>query len=101
MSLADELVIIAEKVRELERGGIIEAVSEPGQFLALARNRKKLSQEQLAELAGVSVNTIGNLESGKNVRPRVRTLMAIAEQLDIPWQTLYRGGGSDEGTDQE
>jgi predicted ATPase/DNA-binding XRE family transcriptional regulator len=47
------------------------------------RLRAGLSQEALAERAGVSVNTIGALEEGQRRRPYPNTLRALADSLDL------------------
>ena len=47
------------------------------------RLRAGLSQEALAEKAGVSVATIGALEEGQRRRPYPNTLRALADSLDL------------------
>lgn len=47
---------------------------------ASARKARKLKQEELAELAGVSVGTISNLENAKSL-PQRRIRVALTEAL--------------------
>lgn len=51
-----------------------------GERIRMRRTAKGWTQEDLADEAGVSTNTIGNLESGK--RGRLLTLPKIARALD-------------------
>lgn len=87
--LENNLMVLASRVKELRGQVSPDAPSSktPGERLALARNRARLSQNALSELSGVSVNAIINFENGRT-KPRPRTLMALAEHLDIPWETL-------------
>ncbi|MCG2614653.1 helix-turn-helix transcriptional regulator [Terrimonas sp. NA20] len=54
-----------------------------------ARQEKGLTQEELAELAGVSARTIQRIESGDSV-PRNFTVKAIATALDQSFEQLMR-----------
>lgn len=63
-----------------------------------ARKKKGLTQEELANLAGVTVRTVQRIESGESV-PRSFTLKAIAAVLDIPLAALREEAPSpDTGT---
>lgn len=58
--------------------------------LKLARVEKDLSQEQLAEMVGVTRQTIGMIESG-NYNPTIKLCIAICKVLgktlnDIFWE---------------
>jgi transcriptional regulator with XRE-family HTH domain len=46
------------------------------------RNRRNLTQEKLAQNAGLSVYTISRLERGEKVDPSVFTVDALAQALD-------------------
>lgn len=59
--------------------------------LAWARNEKQLSQQQLADLAGVSQSTIGNLEAG--IRSSARKITSIASALGVSAAWLADGQG--------
>src|SRR5579871_168678 len=52
-----------------------------GTLLMHTRKSADLTQEALAERAGVSVNTISNLEAGRGHLPRQATLDLLAEAL--------------------
>ncbi|RYY96296.1 MAG: helix-turn-helix domain-containing protein [Chitinophagaceae bacterium] len=57
------------------------------QLLAEARKRRGLTQEDLADAAGVTVRTIQRIESGDTV-PRAFTVKALAEALGVPFESL-------------
>jgi DNA-binding XRE family transcriptional regulator len=86
--IANELRTLADRVSELaiDEGHEPDLLT-PGARLARARNRARLSQVQLSELSGVSVNAIIKFEKGKT-RPRDRTLMALAEHVELHWTSL-------------
>jgi len=45
------------------------------------RQRKKLSQENLARQAGLKLSNLAKLESGYNTNPTLETLRALAKVL--------------------
>jgi len=53
-----------------------------GRNLKAARVRRLLTQEELAEKAGVSPSTIVNIERDQTV-PHFRTIRKLAESLDV------------------
>ncbi len=59
---------------------------------ALTRLRRErcLSQQQLAYLSGLSLNTIWNMERGLTTYPTARTLRKLATGLGIPEKVLLR-----------
>ena len=57
--------------------------------LKLIRGERGLTQEQLAERAGISQSAIGNIESGHRKRPR--DLVAIATALGVTPEWLETG----------
>jgi phage repressor protein C with HTH and peptisase S24 domain len=59
--------------------------------LTWAREQKKLTQEGLAKLSGVSQSTIGNLEAG--IRLTARKIIEIAAALDVDPMWLSNGTG--------
>lgn len=66
-------------------------MSEPsmiGRNLREFRNDRGLSQEGLAEAAGVSVAIISKLEQGSRVTARITTLTRIANALDVELSEL-------------
>jgi transcriptional regulator with XRE-family HTH domain len=57
------------------------------QKISAARNKKGITQEELAGLMKVSVRTIQRIESGEST-PRKYTLKAVAEALDLLLEEL-------------
>ncbi|RDI62750.1 ATP-binding protein [Nocardia pseudobrasiliensis] len=55
-----------------------------GALLQRARLRAGMTQEQLAERAGVSVRTIRRFETDANTNPRVETVRLLADALRLP-----------------
>ena len=56
------------------------------------RKKKKISQETLARLVGVSLNTIVKIESGESRHPTIQTIAGIAEALEISLDELIKKG---------
>lgn len=54
-----------------------------GARLSQARKRKVLSQEELAEAAGVPVVTISRIENGHTGEPRPSTVRKLATALEV------------------
>lgn len=60
-----------------------------GRNIAAIRHTARLSQEDLAELSGISRQTMYRIETG--VRPaRIDWLVAIADTLHVPLADLIR-----------
>ena len=53
-----------------------------GEKLKEARTRRLLTQDELAEKAGVSQSTIANIERN-NAEPRFRTIRKVAKALEV------------------
>lgn len=53
-----------------------------------ARGEKKLSQEQLAELVGVSRNTISSIETGQ-FNPTAKLALVLCIALDRKFEELF------------
>lgn len=51
------------------------------------RARKGLSRQQLAEKAGISIDTMGQIERGEG-NPQFNTIIPIALALDVDLNTL-------------
>ena len=47
------------------------------------RAKKGLSQDKLSKLAGVTLTTLVKIESGANDNPKIKTLKAIADALEV------------------
>ena len=54
------------------------------------RIKNGLSQEQLAQKAGVTYSTLAKLESGVNQNPKVKTLQQIAKALGVTIDELMK-----------
>ena len=54
------------------------------------RKKKKISQETLARMAGVSLNTIVKIESGESRHPTIQTMVGIAQALGISLDELTK-----------
>lgn len=74
---------------------LITTVDTFAKRLKESRQRLRLTQADLARLAGTSQGTIGNLESGLRKAPR--ELLPLAAALQVSPQWLLTGGG--EGPD--
>ncbi len=60
-----------------------------GRAVRTQREARDLTQESLADLAGMSANYIGDTERGeRNIS--VRALWLLADGLDVPASTLLR-----------
>lgn len=71
-----------------------------GEYLAQIRRRSTLTQEQLAERAGVSVETIRKLEQGERQGARTATLNKLARALGVPTSALF-GNAARAAADRE
>ena len=72
-----------------------------GALLSTYRKRAWLTQEQLAERAGLSVRTVSNLEADRVRRPHRASLRRLADALgltDEERRTLQPGGADQTGT---
>ncbi len=56
--------------------------------LKVERTRKRLTQKQLADRLGMSLNFIGKIEVGYD-HPSLYTLIDIANNLEIPLKNLF------------
>ena len=65
--------------------------------LRRARRERFLTQEGLAEVSGVHVATISQVEGGGRPRIRAMTLRALAEALGVGPELLLRGSGEEAG----
>jgi transcriptional regulator with XRE-family HTH domain len=57
--------------------------------LRTERRRAALTQEELAEKAGVGIATIARIETGDIEEPRVSTLRKLAHALEIEPRDLF------------
>ena len=59
-----------------------------GKNIKYYRNKKKLTQEQLAEAVGIHDKNISKIENGNNF-PSAETLSAIVKTLNIEFYELF------------
>ena len=62
-----------------------------GHRLRKVRDKRLLSQRELAERAGLSPTTILKLESGRVDEPQPRTIRKLADALEVDPDELVRG----------
>ena len=61
-----------------------------GTFLAATRKEKKMTQTELAELVGVTQETISKLENGKR-KLDINTAQKIAIAFEVSLDELFHG----------
>ena len=67
-----------------------------GKKIKQIRKSKNLTQERLAELIGLEVPSLSNIETGK-FAPSVDTLQKLSDVLDVdPWDFYYFSEVSEE-----
>lgn len=54
-----------------------------GNNIKKIRKQKKLSQEKLARLSDISLNTLTKIESGFSKTPNIKTIVKISKALGI------------------
>lgn len=62
-----------------------------GSNIKKLRQRKKLSQEKLARLSNISLNTLTKIESGFTKKPAFQTIKEIAAALETSIDELADG----------
>lgn len=73
---------------------------EIGVFLKQLRNEKGITQEQLAEILGVSGRTVSRWETGNNL-PDLSILVQISEYYDVEIKEILNGERKSEDMDKE
>jgi transcriptional regulator with XRE-family HTH domain len=68
----------------------MDASERFGENLLRIRQARKLSQENLADRAGIHRTQISLLESGRR-QPLLETVVRLAGALDVPVETLFEG----------
>lgn len=71
-----------------------------GSFLKELRKEKGITQEQFAELLGVSGRTVSRWETGSNM-PDISLLVSIAEYFDISIPEIINGERKSENMNEE
>ncbi len=64
-----------------------------GKNIRVLRQKRKLSQEKLARLTDISLNTLTKVESGFTKRPSIQTIHKIAKALDVSLDRLVEDKG--------
>lgn len=54
------------------------------------RKKRRLSQEKLARLADISLNTLTKIESGFAKKPTIQTVVKLAKALNISLDELIK-----------
>ena len=57
-------------------------ISEIADYIVRRRKTLKISQRELAELSGISLHSLSNLESGKG-NPTLESLLKVADTLGV------------------
>src|SRR6478735_2272973 len=63
-------------------------------LLRAYRDARALTQEELAERAGITVKAVGALERGERLRPYPHTVRALADALELDEEQRARLVGS-------
>ena len=57
-------------------------IGEISDYIVRRRKTLKISQRELAELSGISLHSLSNLESGKG-NPTLESLLKVADNLGV------------------
>lgn len=68
-----------------------ERAERIGDAVRAYRDRRGLTQDDLADAIGRSTSSVARLEQGKTIKPRRRELAAIAQVLGVTVADLERG----------
>ncbi len=82
------------------KGGNVVSPKEIGAFLKQLRNEKGITQEQLAEILGVSGRTVSRWETGTNL-PDLSILVQISEYYHVEIKEILNGERKSEDMDSE
>ena len=86
---ADDLSVNEKNKRRVSKKQDASLASERvGQQLHIMRKARRLSIRALAELSGLSVNTLSLIENAKT-SPSVSTLHQLAQSLDVPITAFF------------
>jgi len=70
--------------------GVLEGPSIVGAWLSKARQKSGLTQQELAEKAGVTQVTISHIETGRALNPQQKTIKLLADALGEPFDKEAR-----------
>lgn len=68
---------------------MLPAMSTFGQYVRLRRIEKRLSQRDLAKLAGLSSGAVSMIERGDRTELRADTVVRLAEALDEAYEEMF------------
>lgn len=71
-------------------------MAELGRRIRILRERRDLTQQHLARLAGIAPDMVSRIENGHYRSPGLRTLLRIADGLDVPLCELFPDPNTDE-----
>lgn len=78
--------------------GTITLVKTLGERVRYARERRELTQQELAKRAGCTQGAIGNVETGE--RQSLRNLVSVARALHVSTDWLFDGHGPEPDWEQ-
>ncbi|EKD94347.1 MAG: transcriptional regulator, XRE family [uncultured bacterium] len=58
--------------------------------IKLYRKKRKISQDKLSKLAGITLHTLTKIESGATSDPRIETVKKIAQALSVSVDDLLK-----------
>lgn len=67
--------------------GFLDVGTLPGEIRS-GRERMGLSLQKLADRTDLSKAYLWDVEQGRSTNPSIKTIMALAHALELPWQTL-------------
>lgn len=67
----------------------VEIIKQVAETIRVERFRKRLSQEKLAEMAGISTKYLNSIENEK-VNPSITIVVQLCESLDIELNQLIK-----------
>ncbi|GAA2966798.1 helix-turn-helix domain-containing protein [Lentilactobacillus parakefiri] len=70
-----------------------------GEIIKAKRAKAKMTQETLAELAGISIDYLSKLETGKRTNLSATTLLKIAHALNTTTDSLLTGNSSNKNSE--
>lgn len=87
--MSEILKILYNIAMEMERGVYMNQ-DKIGKFISMSRKNKGLTQKQLAEALGVSINAVSKWERGLNL-PDASLMKELCMILDITLNELFEG----------
>jgi|GEM_PF-1120623 len=77
-----------DDIREITAKEVINYRKTIGNNIQFYRNAKGLSQQQLADIIGISPTAMGSVEVGRNL-PKAETVLKLAEALGVEPHEFY------------